>query len=81
MTVIQVAQLLLLQFCLKYLYLTPKNKILTNMTLIFVVYMAIFQRKLKIWMVARLDAVLAKRKKQDIELLKGEALVLLQLTA
>lgn len=81
MTVIQVAQLLLLQFCLKYLYLTPKNKILTNTTLIFVVYMAIFQEKLKIWMGARFDAVLAKRKRQDIELLKGEALVLLQLTA
>ena len=51
------------------------------MTLIFVVYMAIFQKKLKIWMVARFDAVLAKRKRQDIELLKEEALVLLQLTA
>ena len=81
MTVIQEAQLLLLQFCLKYLYLTPKNKILTNMTLILVVYMAIFLEKLKIWMGARFDAVLAKRKKQDIELLKVEVLVLLLLTA
>ena len=81
MTVIQVAQLLLLQFCLKYLYMTQKNKILTNTTLIFVAYMAIFLEKLKIWMGARFDAVLAKRKRQDIELLKEEALVLLQLTA
>ena len=70
MTVIQVAQLLLLQFCLKYQYLILKNNILTNMTQIFVAYMAIFQEKLKIWMVARLDVVLAKRKRQDIELLK-----------
>ncbi len=81
MTVIQVAQLLLLQFCLKYQYLTQKNKILTNTTRTFVAYMAIFQEKLKIWMVARFNAVLAKRKRQDIELLKVEVLVLLQLTA